>query len=145
MHSNQPFGPGLGRQPAHVNGPGLAQPMQLGLIRPIFLFLFYFLKKYYCFKKYLWCSHFLFMFFLLISGSIFMSKKYKSGIKIPGFFCHKLLKIQKKIKKKTFLCIRPSVSNLKYHIVFFMSKNNILACILALITSLLKSREYWPK
>ena len=26
-----------------------------------------------------------------------------------------------------------------------MSKNNILACILALITSLLKSREHWPK
>ena len=24
-------------------------------------------------------------------------------------------------------------------------KNNVLACILALITSLLKSREYWPK
>ena len=51
------------------------------------------------------------------------------------------------IKKKTiFLCIRPSVSNLKYHIVFFIcQKNNILACILALITSLLKSREHWPK
>ena len=26
-----------------------------------------------------------------------------------------------------------------------MSKNNILACILASITSLLKSREHWPK
>ena len=45
-----------------------------------------------------------------------------------------------------FLCIRPSVSNLKYHIVFFIcQKNNILACILALITSLLNSREHWPK
>ena len=45
-----------------------------------------------------------------------------------------------------FLCIRPSVSNLKNHIVFFICQiNNILACILALITSLLKSRVHWPK
>ena len=45
-----------------------------------------------------------------------------------------------------FLCIRPSVSKLKNHIVFFIhQKNNVLACILALITSLLKSREHWPK
>ena len=45
-----------------------------------------------------------------------------------------------------FLCIRPSVSNLKNHIVFFRcQKKQYLACILALITSLLKSREYWPK
>jgi hypothetical protein len=40
----------------------------------------------------------------------------------------------------------PSVSKLKNHIVFFIhQKNNVLACILALITSLLKSREHWPK
>ena len=45
-----------------------------------------------------------------------------------------------------FLCIRPSVSKLKNHIVFFIhQKNNVIACILALITSLLKSREHWPK
>jgi len=46
-----------------------------------------------------------------------------------------------------FLCIRPSVSKLKNHIVFFIhqKKNNVLSCILALITSLLKSREHWPK
>ena len=45
-----------------------------------------------------------------------------------------------------FLCIRPSVSNLKIISYFsYVKKNNILACILALITSLLKSREHWPK
>jgi hypothetical protein len=30
-------------------------------------------------------------------------------------------------------------------VYFIHQKNNVLACILALITSLLKSREYWPK
>jgi len=45
-----------------------------------------------------------------------------------------------------FLCIRPSVSKLKNHIVFFILEiNNVLACILALITNLLKSREHWLK
>jgi len=33
----------------------------------------------------------------------------------------------------------------KYYCVFHTPKNNVLACILALITSLLKSREHWPK
>ena len=33
----------------------------------------------------------------------------------------------------------------KSYRIFHMSKNNILVCILALITSLLKSREPWPK
>jgi len=47
-----------------------------------------------------------------------------------------------------FLCIQPSLSKIiiiKNHIVFEYNKENfknmILACILALITSLLKSRE----
>jgi len=30
-------------------------------------------------------------------------------------------------------------------VYFIHQKNNVLACILALITSLLKSREHWPK
>jgi len=68
-------------------------------------------------------------------------------LKYPVFV--KTSKIQKnfeKKKKKIFLCIRPSVSKLKNHIVFFIhKKKNVLACILALITSLLKSREHWPK
>jgi len=33
----------------------------------------------------------------------------------------------------------------KSYCVFYAPKNNVLACILALITSLLKSREHWPK
>ena len=32
-----------------------------------------------------------------------------------------------------------------YCIFFIHQKKNVLACILALITSLLKSREHWPK
>ena len=49
-------------------------------------------------------------------------------------------------KKRKNLCIQPSVSKLKNHIVFFIQKkNHVLTYILALITSLLKSREHWPK
>jgi len=33
----------------------------------------------------------------------------------------------------------------KSYCVFYTPKNNVLTCILALITSLLKSREHWPK
>jgi hypothetical protein len=33
----------------------------------------------------------------------------------------------------------------KSYCVFYTQKKNVLACILALITSLLKSREHWPK
>jgi hypothetical protein len=45
-----------------------------------------------------------------------------------------------------FSCIRPNLSKLKTHILFSYNKENFkkkkaLACILALITSLLKSRE----
>ena len=44
-----------------------------------------------------------------------------------------------------FSCIRPSLSKKKSHHIFIqqrkLQKKNILACILALITSLLKSRE----
>jgi hypothetical protein len=75
---------------------------------------------------------FYFLFYWVRSGSMYFE----------------LSKIQKNLKKKKkmFLCIQPSVSKLKNHIVFFHTpKNNVLTCILALITSLLKSREHWPK
>jgi hypothetical protein len=88
-----------------------------------------------------------FMLFCLISVCFFchFKKKYESGIKIPGF--RKLPKIQKKLKKEkknvvhTVKCLKAKKS---YH-VFHTLEKNILACILALITSLLKSRENWPK
>jgi hypothetical protein len=69
-------------------------------------------------------------------------KIQKSDIKIPDFRQNFQ---NKKNKKEMFLCIRPSVSKLKNHGVFLYKKNNVLTCILALITSLLKSREHWPK
>ena len=102
----------------------------------------------YLFQHFIIFSRSFYVIFINIGWYFMLLKIQKSDIKIPGFR-QKLPKIQKnwKKRKKMFLCIRPSVSNLKNHIVFFIcqKKNNILACILALITSLLKSREHWPK
>jgi hypothetical protein len=42
--------------------------------------------------------------------------------------------------------MRPSVSKLKIILCFpYTRKKKVVACILILITSLLKSREHWPK
>jgi len=73
-------------------------------------------------------------------------KKYESGIKIPGFR-QNFQKYKKILKKeKIYLCIWLSVLKLKNHIMFVIhQQKNVLACILALITSLLKSRKHWPK
>ena len=79
-----------------------------------------------------------------IKQYFYVAKNTKSNIKIPGFR-QNFQNTKNFEKKKLFLCIRPSVSKIKNHIVFFTPKNNVLACILALITSLLKSREHWPK
>jgi hypothetical protein len=83
--------------------------------------------------------------FCLVFCFFFLPKRYKSGIKIPDF-----LQKEKKHKKHKnivlFSCIRPSLSRLKNFISYFhiTKKNpkNVLACILTLITSLLKSREF---
>jgi hypothetical protein len=57
------------------------------------------------------------------------SYKYKTFYKKKNVFVH------------TTKCLKA-----KNHIMFFIhQKNNVLACILTLITSLLKSREHWPK
>jgi len=70
----------------------------------------------------------------------YVVKNINPVLKYPVF-----VNLKKKIEK-IFLCRRPSVSKLKNHIVFFIhQKNNVLTCILALITRLLKSREHWPK
>ena len=44
-----------------------------------------------------------------------------------------------------FVLTAKCLKSKKSYRIFHMSKNNILACILALITSLLKSREHWSK
>jgi hypothetical protein len=88
----------------------------------------------------------LYVILINIKQYFYVTKNTKSDIKIPGFrqnFQNK--KNFEKKKKKMFLCTRPSVSKLKNHSVFYTPKNNVLACILTLITSLLKSREHWPK
>jgi len=52
-------------------------------------------------------------------------KKYKYSIKIPGFR-QNFQKYKTKLKKaKIFLCIRPSVSKLKNHIVFVIHQQKI--------------------
>ena len=63
-------------------------------------------------------------------------------LKYPVFV--KTSKIQKTLKfffVHTAKCLKAK----KSYCVFYTPKNNVLACILALITSLLKSREHWPK
>jgi len=81
-----------------------------------------------------------------IGQYFYVVKNTKSDIKMLGF--RQNFQNTKKYckKKKMILCIRLSVSKLKNHIVLFIhQKNNVLAFILALITSLLKSREHWLK
>ena len=131
-----------GLSPAHSIWAG-SGPAQNGWARSGPVFFFKKIQKY--FFGILQFSRVFFMSFWLISSSIFMLLKIQNRIlKYPVFV--KTSKIQKTLKKKKlFLCIRPSVSKIKNHIVFFTPKNNVLACILALITSLLKSREHWPK
>ena len=50
-------------------------------------------------------------------------------------------------KKNVFVHMAKCLKAKKSYCVFHTKKkkNNVLACILALITSLLKSREHWPK
>jgi hypothetical protein len=72
-----------------------------------------------------------------------LPKIQKSDIKIPDF--RQNFQNTKKITKM-FLCIRPHVSKLKNHGFFFYTKkNNILAFILTLITSLLKVKRTLAK
>jgi hypothetical protein len=103
---------------AHVVGPGLGQPMYLGLTRPI-------LKNFKCLFQNV--TNFLVYFstsFLLISICILHHKNTISVLKYLVFI--KTSKNAKKLKKrkKMFLCIRPSVSKLKNHIVFFIHQKN---------------------
>jgi len=92
-------------------------------------------------------SRVFFMSFWLISGSIFMLLKIQNPIlKYPIFV--KTSKIQKdnlKKEKNIFVHTAKCLKAKKSYCVFHTPKNNVLACILALITSLLKSREHWLK
>jgi hypothetical protein len=69
-------------------------------------------------------------------------------MKIPGFR-QNFQKNTKKLKKEKNVFVHTAKClTAKKIMVFFLyiyKKNNVLACILALITSLLKSREHWPK
>jgi hypothetical protein len=73
-----------------------------------------------------------------------MSLKIQNPVlKYPVFV--KTFKIQKTLKKNVFVHTAKCLKAKKSYCVFIHEKNNVLACILALITSLLKSREHWPK
>jgi hypothetical protein len=67
-------------------------------------------------------------------------------LKYPIFV--KTSKIQKdnlKKEKNIFVHTAKCLKAKKSYCVFHTPKNNVLACILALITNLLKSREHWLK
>jgi hypothetical protein len=51
----------------------------------------------------------------------------------------------KKKEKNVFVHTAKCFKAKKSYCVFHIPKNNVLACILALITGLLKSREHWSK
>jgi len=115
---------------------------------PTQFFLFFFKRKIQ--KNIVWnFTIFPCIFYVIlinIKQYFYVAKNTKSGIKIPGFRQNfqNIKKFEK--KKKIFLCIRPTVSKLKKsYCVFYTPKNNVLACILVVITSLLKSKEHWPK
>jgi hypothetical protein len=104
--------------PAQPHGPGWAQ-----------LF-----KNY--FKKNLWFSANFLLHFDQYCFVFLYCKDTNPVLKYLVF-----VKILKKIKN-IFLCIRPSLSKKKLKKSYFIFiKKKVLACILALITSLLKSRE----
>ena len=99
--------------------------------------MFFFSSEFYNFPAW-------FLLSILVNvGLYFISLKYKSGIKIPGFH-QKLSKIKKK-EKNVFVHTTKCLEAKKSSCVFHTPKNNVLACILVLITSLLKSREHWSK
>jgi len=80
---------------------------------------------------------------------VFLYQKNTNPVlKIPGF-CQLLkntkknnLKKEKNVFVQTAKCLKAKKSYCVFH---KKKKTNVLACILALITSLLKSREHWPK
>jgi len=141
---HQPSPRGWAESSPQYMGRVRPSPEWLGQVRPSF-----FLKKKFknIFFGILQFSRVFFMSFWLISSSIFMLLKIqKSNIKIPGFRQnYQNTKKTLKKRKKCFCAYGQVSQKLKDHSVFFTPKNNVLACILALITSLLKSREHWPK
>jgi hypothetical protein len=127
-----------------VVGPMQAQP-RMGGPGPAPFF-----KKKKLAKKY--CLGFFFLqfprvfvtlFFINIGLYFYVIKNTKSSIKIPGF--RQNFQNTKNFEKKNFVHMAKCLKAKKSYCVFYTPKNNVLACILALITSLLKSREHWPK
>jgi hypothetical protein len=78
------------------------------------------------------------MEFCLILVCIFIPQIYKSGIKIPDFRQNFLKKVF--VFMHTTKSLKEKITSY-FHTTKKTSKKNVLACILALITSLLKSRE----
>ena len=107
----------------------------MGRVRPISFFFKEFLQFF---------SSICFYQFCLISVCILHRKNTNPVLKYP-VFGKKLPKIQKQLKKNVFVHMTKYLKSKTSYRIFHMSKNNILASILALITSLLKLREHWPK
>jgi len=89
----------------------------------------------------LWFSNVLFYAILFKYRFVFyVVKNINPVLKYPIFV--NLKKNWKNIFVQTAKCLKAKKSYCVFHT---KKKNNVLACILALITKLLKSREYWPK
>jgi hypothetical protein len=106
--------------PAQPHGPSWAQPKKIQkLFQKIYDFPVYFSTE-----------------FCLVLVCIFIPWRYKFGIKIPSF--HQNIEIY------IFMHTSKSLKNKKSYCIFIQQRTiqkYVLACILALITSLLKSRE----
>jgi len=139
-----------GLSPAHSIWAG-SGPTQNGWAGSGPVFYFILLKKRKKFKNIFWNFYIFPCIFYVILINIkqyfYVAKNTKFDIKIPGFrqnFQNTKKKNCKK-EKKMFLCIRPSVSKLKNHSVFYTLKNNVLACILALINQFIKVKRTLAK
>jgi hypothetical protein len=91
-------------------------------------------------------SRVFFVILVNIKQYFYVAKNIKSDIKIPDFRQNfqntkKLVLKKKIIFVHTAKCLKAKKSYCVFHT---KKKNNVLACILALITSLLESREHWP-
>ena len=97
-------------------------------------------------QKYLFQRSF-YVILINIGWYFMLLKTQNSDIKIPGLRQNnsKSTKKLKKREKNVFLHTAKCLKAKKSYCVFHTPKNNVLVCILALITSLLKSKEQCPK
>ena len=137
MHSNQPilwarFGP------AHIFGPDPAHFKEKNK-KYLFQHIIIFPRNFYVILINIW----LYFFYVVKNTKIWFLNTWFSSKKKSSIKYKKIKKREKNVFVHTAKCLKAKNS----YCIFFIHQKKIyiLACILALITSLLKSREYWPK